>query len=323
MNTILRPYTPCAHCEALLIPVEERHLLVLGDQIICGFCGNSVAQQTHVELPAQVVRVVRSLLQHGMFHIAGDVHAVKTESKDQKSDTYTLQLMRSNAQGSQICQVQWSVREKNHRKEGTEKNKYTRDKISCFVPESVHKAAVLISDSDYGGWNSMNFIQADVSADRKTIRFEWWATVYTGRNVTSSSETLLVRVELAWICQGLESSRLFVAVADEVRALKLLSPESWSDDAIDGLSVCLTRELALKELTQGGYILGVSGNPYALGAAVLDDVLALRPASEAQLTMADVFNVAFEMQPHKIGPAFRRFVTSASPILQLERVAQK
>src|ERR1700736_1106006 len=69
MKAMFVPPNTCINCQAHGVPSGLRSTFMLEHESICGYCGNKLWAMPGGELPNVVVSVVRSLLQHGLFHL--------------------------------------------------------------------------------------------------------------------------------------------------------------------------------------------------------------------------------------------------------------
>jgi hypothetical protein len=323
---------------------ENHPLLVLDNEIICACCGNSIKQNGLAEIPGNVVCILRTLIQKGLMQASSGIETGTPVLRHHKpkSDVHTIMLSRKDAGGAELaCKVQWTYVERDSTAEQSrKKSKYCRQSVGCYIPESVHQVVSIISDSDGGGWNSMNVMFIDIKGKRKIIRLERNAVLVNDCNKADSYTSLLMRFEIAWTLPE-EEMTLYVPILNLQTADMLMKipisqwhtfetkeTEFWHqfiwpswgqlNRAIEyrgPIEICLSREDALdplcnrglvvehKQLINGCYLLCINRcNAYAVTAAVVADYAAFLEARPNLKSVAGVEPIILP-PPDEIGRA--------------------
>jgi hypothetical protein len=188
---------------------ENQVLLAFDERVVCGFCGTEHPWQSHsdgVSVPVVVAKLLRSLIQHGLFTLWQGVR--------EDGRTKFLHLERfEDTTCTATCQVEW-IELNSPKTAKTSYGRYRRFAIGCLVPDPIHSTAKIFDEQ------SWFFTQADVSCDNKNIRFEM---TQTGGSLSGQQPVRFrAQVNFGDPMKG-EMCEVFIPITNAKRAVRLLS----------------------------------------------------------------------------------------------------
>jgi hypothetical protein len=187
----------CQVCTQNKVPMEQRTIMVLDHEEICGKCGSSVGsthsiRSTLYTLDCKMLQtIVRSLVQHGVFEI---------EASPSSLNPFRLCRKDEEVQGLITCHVNYSSTSGNT-PETRAPQRYERSKIGFALPVAVRSACELLGgmrlENLDGSPAFMSFDSADMKRERKSLRFSWSRRVDYDNGYRYNYEQ--VSIEIVWI----------------------------------------------------------------------------------------------------------------------------
>lgn len=311
MNSFIIPASEmsasCPACKHNAVPDTVRQNLIVGDKAICGWCGSEFLHQMELDIPAEVMTIVRSLVQHKLYMLVDPLSVQVPAGTAPATKSLRLEMIEGGSYFMSICNVQWTYIPADHRADISGAKRYQRHLIDGFVPESIHQAVQLVTNTDknYNSvYSPMSVTMADVAnGPSKILRLERKCWILDPKTLILNLKTMLrIRIEISWqlpYSHDSEKDSVFVPVSDEALAMKIMQEglhELREVAELSKLQLFGERDKAENQAAQFArsgkgvsYLLSFRCNPYAIASAVVnDDHLAVNNNSGVPLTFGMV-----------------------------------